>query len=459
MIGLGTMGSNLALNIAASGFPLVVQNRTHARTEEFLADAGPLEDKLAGAETPNQLVAALQPPRAIILMVPAGAPVDQQIAALAPLLSPGDMIIDAGNADFNDTRRRATELAEAGLVHVGMGVSGGAEGARHGPSIMVGTTPEAWQAIRPMVNAIAARFRGDPCADRLGGDGAGHFVKTVHNGIEYADMQLIAEVWGLLRDGNGAAPAEAGRLFGEWNKGPLSSYLVEITATVLGTEDPASGRPMVELILDRAGQKGTGRWTLIEALKLGQSATTIEAAVAARAVSAQRELRLEASTRFDAPGDGATPFDEDDLEAALLAAKIMAYAQGFILLAEARRAFDWDMKLSRVAEIWRAGCIIRSALLDGMAEALSGKGPAHDNLLLAPSFAKMVGRTVPALRRVVCQAATQGLPVPALSAALGYFDGIRQARGTADLIQAQRDFFGEHGFERIDRDGQHHGPW
>ncbi len=460
LIGLGTMGSNLALNIAENGFDLAVHNRTFDRTEEFLNSAGPLAERLTGAQTLPDLVAALTAPRAIILMVPAGDPVDQQIAALQPLLAPGDMIIDAGNADFNDTRRRVATLAEAGIDFVGMGVSGGAEGARHGPSIMVGSALPAWQAIRPMVLAIAARFHGEPCAERFGNDGAGHFVKTVHNGIEYADMQLIAEVWGMLRDGNGATPAAAGELFERWNRGPLASYLVEITATVLRTEDPASARPMVDLILDRAGQKGTGRWTLIEALKLGQSATTIEAAVAARAVSAQRDLRLLAADRFGpAPGTEASAFDAGDLESALLAGKIMAYAQGFVLLAEARRAFDWDLDLARVAQIWRAGCIIRSDLLDEMADGFRGAGLPHDNLLLAPVFSDLVQQTVPALRRVVCQAVSMGLPVPALSAGLGYFDGIRQARGTADLIQAQRDFFGEHGFERVDRQGQHHGPW
>jgi 6-phosphogluconate dehydrogenase len=459
LIGLGTMGSNLALNIAEKGHDLVVWNRGDSRTGEFLEEAGPLASRFTGADTIPELVEAMSPPRAIILMIPAGAPVDETVAILRPLLSPGDMIIDAGNGDFNDTRRRVAELEGSGIELVGMGVSGGAEGARHGPSIMVGGSQAAWEAIAPVICAIAAQYEGQPCAAYLGEDGAGHFVKTVHNGIEYADMQLIAEVWGLLRDANGATAKDASALFAQWNEGPLASYLVEITAHVLRTEDPASGRPMVELILDRAGQKGTGRWTLIEALKLGQSATTIEAAVAARSLSAMIEQRQMGAELYGGlGGDPATTYLPAELEAALLAARIVAYAQGFSLLSEAREAFGWSMDLSRVAEIWRAGCIIRSALLDPIAEDFRS-GLPHDNLLLSRGMADRLQEALPALRRTVSAATAAGHPVPALAAALGYFDSLRQSRGTTDLIQAQRDFFGEHGFERVDAEGQHHGPW
>ncbi len=461
LIGLGVMGANLALNIAEKGFPVAVHNRTTPAIDAFIAGAGGLADRLVAAPTPAALAAALAPPRAIILMVKAGAPVDATIAALRPHLEPGDIIIDAGNADFNDTRRREAALREAGLAFVGMGVSGGEEGARHGPSIMVGGTAQAFAPIAGIVEAIAACYNGASCAAHLGPDGAGHFVKTVHNGIEYADMQMIAEIYGLLRHAEGRPPARIAALFDEWNGGPLRSYLVEITAKVLAASDPETGLPMVDVIQDCAGQKGTGRWTVIEALRLGQSVPAIEAAVGARVWSADKDLRLAGQAVLQGPDPtqaGAGLLDAD-LERALLAARVIGYGQGFSLLAAASGEFGWQLDLVRIAEIWRAGCIIRSALLDDIASAFADPPPGG-SLILSLHFAQVLSGNTGALRRVVARAVQAGMPVPVLSAALAWYDTMRRARGTASLIQAQRDFFGAHGFERVDRDGGgYHGPW
>ncbi len=456
LTGLGTMGSALALNMADNGFDVAVTNRTASRLPEFLKEAGALAQRLTACETPEALVAALARPRVIVLMVPAGKPVDQQIALYRPLLEPGDVIVDAGNADFNDTRRRNVELEGTGLHFLGLGVSGGEEGARHGPSMMAGGTDEAWHAVRDVLMAIAAKFQGAPCAAHLGPDGAGHFVKTVHNGIEYADMELIAEVYGLMRSA-GRTPGEIGRTFERWNKGPLAAYLTEITATVLQVEDAATGNPLVEVIRDRAGQKGTGRWTVIEAQKLATPATTIEAAVAARSWSAASDARAEGEALFGAAEKADLP-SEDDLEAALLAGRILALTQGFVTLTAASEEFGWDLDLAATAEVWRAGCIIRSALLDDIARAFRAGAP-HGILAFAPDFATRLKAAVPALRRVVGAGVAAGQPVPALASALAYFDTFRKARGTTDLIQAQRDYFGWHGFERTDAPGAHHGPW
>ena len=456
LTGLGTMGSALALNMADKGFDVAVTNRSPERLPEFLNEAGPLAARLTTAETPEALVAALAKPRVIVLMVPAGDPVDQQIAVYRPLLEPGDVIVDAGNADFNDTRRRNADLEPTGIHFLGLGVSGGEEGARHGPSMMAGGTDAAWNAVKDVLLAIAADFEGTPCAAHLGPDGAGHFVKTVHNGIEYADMELIAEIYGLMR-GAGRTPEDIGKTFERWNKGPLAAYLTEITATVLQVTDEATGLPLVQVITDRAGQKGTGRWTVIEAQKLGTPATTIEAAVAARAWSAGIEARAEGQQIFGAPGAVELPA-EDELESALLAGRILALTQGFVTLAAASEEFGWDLDMSATAEVWRAGCIIRSVLLDDIASAFRAGAP-HGILAFAPSFAERLRSCVPALRSVVASAIHSGRAAPALSAALAYFDTLRAARGTTDLIQAQRDYFGWHGFERTDASGTHHGPW
>ncbi|WP_421849407.1 NADP-dependent phosphogluconate dehydrogenase [Oricola sp.] len=459
LIGLGTMGAMLSLNIAEKGFPVAVYNRTAARTRDFVANAGELAANIVPAKSLEEFVAAITPPRNIILMIPAGEPVDEQIAALRPLLDGDDLIIDAGNANFHDTDRRARDAAAAGVPYLGIGVSGGEEGARHGPSIMGGGTQAAWARVAPVLQAIAAKYEGQPCAVYMGPDGAGHFVKTVHNGIEYADMQMIAEIYGIMRDGLGQDAKRVGETFAAWNGGPLRSYLVEITGEIGAATDPDTGRPVLDIILDRAGQKGTGRWTVIEAQHLGAPIPVIEAAVTARNVSAALATRKSGEALFGAAPSGlpAGAVSDAMLESALIAGKVMCYAQGFDLLRAAGTAFGWSLPMPAVAEVWREGCIIRSAMLNDMATALADD--ADRNLMFAPYFADLVGRHVPALRKTVALALTHGQPVPALSAALTWFDMMRTGRSTANMVQAQRDFFGAHSFERVDRDGAHHGPW
>ncbi|WP_368186640.1 NADP-dependent phosphogluconate dehydrogenase [Aestuariibius sp. HNIBRBA575] len=457
LFGLGTMGSALALNIVDNGFELHVANRSAARVDDFITEAGALANKLTGHNSLVAMAQAMPNPRVIILMVPAGAAVDASIADLKPHLQPGDVVIDAGNADFNETRRRTAEMEQAGLAFLGMGVSGGEDGARNGPSIMVGGTQSVWQGVRPLVDAIAAKFDGAPCADRLGTDGAGHFVKTVHNGIEYADMQVIAETYGLMRRGKSMDPAAIGQVFDRWNTGPLKSYLVEITGAVLGATDSATNAPLVDVIVDAAGQKGTGRWTVIEALKLGVAASTIEAAVGARVWSADRDGRAVGEALF-APTRGDVDLSEADIEQAMLAARIIGHSQGFDLLTAASAQFDWALDMARISEIWRAGCIIRSALLDDIATAFRAGAP-EGKLAFAPAMVDQLNATIPALRRLVGAAITAGHPVPVLSNALQWFDGMTQARGSADVIQGQRDYFGRHGFDRVDGLPGRHGPW
>lgn len=456
LVGLAVMGANLAMNIAEKGFRIAVHNRTTSRIAETLAEAGPLASNMIGCNTPEAMIAAIARPRAIIMMVQAGAPVDAVIRQFLPLLDEGDMLIDAGNANFHDTRRRTEELKDTGIHFVGMGVSGGEEGARHGPSIMVGGPAKSYERIGPVVEAISAKHDGVPCAAHVGPDGAGHFVKTVHNGIEYADMQMIAEIYGAVR--NDRSAAEIGALFDRWNDGPLKSYLIEITGKVLQAADPETGNPMVEEIVDQAGQKGTGRWTVIEALSMGQSASTIEAAVGARSWSSDRAARAAGQDALAGAIAQAPALSDPELERALLAAKIIAYSQGFSLLLAADGEYGWGLDLGRIAEIWREGCIIRSAMLDDMASAARG-GLPHGHLILSEAFAAKLAASIGALRKFVSAAALSGQPAPALSAALAYYDTMRQARGTTNLVQAQRDFFGAHGFERFDgRKGQH-GPW
>ena len=462
LIGLGTMGSNLALNIAEKGNRIAVFNRSPDKTDAFMAAAGNLKGHLLPAKTLEEFIASIRPPRPVILMVNAGTPVDEQIVVLRKLMARDDIIIDAGNANFRDTMRRFKELEGSGLTYIGMGVSGGEEGARHGPSIMVGGSPESYARVEKVLTAIAARYNDEPCCAWLGPNGAGHFVKTIHNGIEYADMQMIAEIYGVLRDGVGLAPKAIGDVFAKWNRGKLNSYLIEITAAVLKADDPKTGKPMVDVIVDSAGQKGTGRWSVIESQMMGIPATAIEAAVAARSLSAMRVERGLAEKLYAklnkarSLGDPASLIDK--LELALFAGKVAAYAQGFAVLEAASKEFSWNLPMATIARIWRAGCIIRSQFLDKIATAYE-ESSGLTNLLVAPAFVAMMQDATPALRHIVARGAQDALPLPALSSALAYFDSYRQARGTANLIQAQRDYFGAHGFERLDSPGVFHGSW
>jgi len=457
LIGLGTMGGALALNIAEKGFPIAVWNRTATVTRTFHAEAGQLADAIVPTMSLVELVAAIAPPRAIVLMVPAGPAVDEQLTALKPLLDGHDLVIDAGNANFHDTNRRTA----AGLPFrfMGIGVSGGEEGARHGPAIMAGGADSDWARTAPVLQAIAACAEdGTPCADHMGPAGAGHFVKSVHNGIEYADMQMIAEVYGVMRDGMALPASLIAGIFNGWNTGILRSYLVEITAKVAAADDPAGKGPILDMIVDAAGQKGTGRWTVIEAQNVGAPIPVIEAAVMARNVSARRAERAAGEALYGpAPRRLSPQLETQDLEQALIAGKILCYAQGFGMMDAAGREFGWPLEMPRIARVWRAGCIIRSAMLNDMASALE-QAPGR-NLIMAPFFAARLRECLPALRRVVAAGATHGLPMPALASGLAWFDMMRTARGTANMIQAQRDFFGLHGFERLDGLALHHGPW
>ncbi|WP_300063494.1 NADP-dependent phosphogluconate dehydrogenase [uncultured Roseobacter sp.] len=457
LIGLGTMGSALALNIAEKGFDIAVFNRTAQVTRDFHSEAGDLAERITPTETLEAFVGALAEPRAIILMVPAGEIVDAQIDALRPLLGPDDLIIDAGNANFHDTNRR---MRAAAGPFLGVGVSGGEEGARHGPSIMGGGQRTHWDRVSHILEAISAKYEGTPCATWMGEEGAGHFVKAVHNGIEYADMQMIAEVYGVLRDGMGYDAARIGAVFDRWNDGPLRSYLVEISGKVAGTMDPATGGPLLDVIVDAAGQKGTGRWTVIEAQHLAAPVPAIEAAVVARNLSSRRDTRADGEALFGA-APKAMPsgtLEEHQLEQALICGKILCYAQGFTMISAASEAFGWALPLPDVARVWREGCIIRSDMLNDMADALT-QDPAQ-NLMFAPYFADHLKASHDALREVVAAASLHGSAATALASGLAYFDAMRTARGTANMIQGQRDYFGLHGFARLD-DGStdQHGPW
>jgi 6-phosphogluconate dehydrogenase len=464
LVGLGVMGANLSLNMAEKGYTVAVYNRTTERTDAFMAHAGNLAPNLVPCKTLVELAAAVDPPRPIVIMVKAGPAVDEQAAVLAPHMAKGDILIDAGNANFRDTRRRVADYEAKGIDFLGIGVSGGEEGARHGPSIMAGGSQAAWGRVADILTAISAKFQNEPCAALVGPEGAGHFVKTIHNGIEYADMQMIAEVYGIMRDGLGLAPKRMAEVFQRWNEGPLKSYLIEITGKVLETVDQRTGKPIVDIILDTAGQKGTGRWSVMEAQDLGVPATVIEAAVAARGLSSQKAARLAAEAQFGAAERKLDTSMEIDgvlraLEQALLAGKIAAYAQGFAVLTKASEAWTWNLPLGTIARIWRAGCIIRSVFLDDISKAFAASGSVA-NLMNIEPFTGILKTTNASLRLIVAQAALKGIAVPALSSALAYFDLMRTGRSTADLTQAQRDFFGAHGFERLDEPGKEaHGPW
>jgi len=461
LTGLAVMGQNLARNIARRGVRLAVHNRTTARTDELLSDHGD-EGDFVRTETLADLVDALERPRRVMVMVKAGPPVDAVIDELVPLLQAGDIVIDGGNSHFSDTIRREVALREHGLHFVGCGVSGGEEGALNGPSIMPGGSPEAYAAIEPVLTAIAAQVDGTPCSTYVGPDGAGHYVKMVHNGIEYADMQLIAESYDLLRSVLGMEAGQIATLFDEWNRGDLESFLIEITAEVLREVDDATGQPLVDVILDQAEQKGTGRWTAQSALDLGVPITGITEAVYARALSAQKAEREAASEILPGPEPGWEVQDRDvfveDVRSALYASKVVAYAQGFAQIQAASVEYGWDVDPGAMATIWRGGCIIRARFLDRIREAYERQEDLP-NLLVDEYFAGAVTRAQESWRRVVAGAARVGVPAPGFSSALAYYDGYRRARGPANLIQAQRDFFGAHTYRRTDREGSFHVLW
>ncbi len=452
------MGQNLARNIARHGFPVAVHNRSDSRTKQLMERHGD-EGSFTPAFTLEEFVAALDRPRRVVIMVKAGKPVDAVIDELVPLLDEGDIIIDGGNSHFNDTRRRETALAGSGIHFLGTGISGGEEGALLGPSIMPGGPPEAWEPVREILTSIAAQVDGTPCCDHIGPDGAGHYVKMAHNGIEYADMQLIAEAYDLLSGAAGLSAKEIADVFRQWNEGDLESYLIEITAKVLAHDDPQTGKPLVEVILDQAEQKGTGRWTAESALELGVPLTAITEAVFARALSSRKEQRVKAAKTLAGPTGGTTaPEFVDAVRDALYASKVVAYAQGFEQIRAASEEYGWNVQPGMLATIWRGGCIIRARFLNRIKEAYDTE-PDLANLLLNDYFRDAVAGAQDAWREVVREAVRLGVPTPAFSSALAYYDGFRRERGPASLIQGLRDHFGAHTYRRIDRDGSFHVMW
>ncbi|MGI5169000.1 NADP-dependent phosphogluconate dehydrogenase [Spirillospora sp. CA-253888] len=456
--GLAVMGRNLARNFARHGYTVAVHNRTAAKTKALVEEFGH-EGAFVPAETAEEFVAALERPRRLMIMVKAGAATDAVIEEFAPLLEPGDMIVDGGNAHFADTRRREAALRERGIHFVGVGVSGGEEGALNGPSIMPGGSAESYRALGPMFERIAAQVDGVPCSTHVGPDGAGHFVKMVHNGIEYADMQLIAESYDLLRHAAGLDPARIAEVFRTWNTGRLESYLVEITAEVLAHTDAATGKPFVDVVLDQAEQKGTGRWTVQTALDLGVPVGGIAEAVFARSVSGHADLREAAQgLPGPAPERVAGPEFADKVEKALYASKIVAYAQGFHQIAAGSAEYGWDIDLGAMATIWRGGCIIRARFLDRIREAYEGD-QAPVTLLADEYFADALADAQDAWREVTAVAARIGVPTPGFSSALAYYDSLRAERLPAALVQGQRDFFGAHTYRRVDREGSFHTLW
>ena len=452
LIGLAVMGENLVLNIESRGFTVAVFNRTVEKVDHFMG--GRAKGKsIIGAHSIEELVSSLKTPRKIMLMVKAGKPVDEFIELLIPHLEKGDIIIDGGNSHYPDTIRRTKYLESKGLQYIGTGVSGGEEGALLGPSIMPGGSPGAWPHVKPILQSIAAKVEdGTPCCDWVGSDGAGHFVKMVHNGIEYGDMQLITEAYQIMKDLLGMNAVEIHEVFKEWNTGDLNSYLIEITRDILAFKD-ADGKPLVDKILDTAGQKGTGKWTSETSLDLGIPLTLISEAVYGRSLSAMKEQRVEASKVLRGPEPsfkGDKKVFLKDLEKALYASKIVSYAQGFTLLRAAAAEYKWNLNYGGIALLWRGGCIIRSIFLGKIKEAFD-KNPNLSNLLLDPFFSEKIEQSQDGWRRVVSAAVMNGIWVPAFSTALSYFDGIRNSRLPANLLQAQRDYFGAHQYERVDK--------
>lgn len=453
LIGLAVMGQNLVLNINDHGWKVAVFNRTTSKVDDFLV--GPAKNtSVIGTHTLEQFFAALKRPRKVMLMVKAGSAVDQLIDECLPFLEKGDILIDGGNSHYPDTERRCARLKEQGILFMGTGISGGEEGARFGPSIMPGGNPEAWPALKPIFQAISAKAEEDglPCCDWIGEGGAGHYVKMVHNGIEYGDMQLICEAFHLLTSLLGLDARELAQIFTEWNKGQLKSYLIEITSAILGYRDQ-DGHPMIDKILDVAGQKGTGKWTGISALDLGLPVTLIGEAVFARCLSSLKEERVAAAKLYSAPKKVAIQDKKqfiEDVRQALYASKIISYAQGFMLMKGAAAAFNWKLNYGSIALMWRAGCIIRSRFLNDIKTAYD-RNPRLENLLFDPFFQQEIKGAEASWRRVVATAATNGIPVPCFSTALAFFDGYRTPQLPANLLQAQRDFFGAHTYERVDK--------
>ena len=468
LVGLAVMGQNLVLNMADHGFQVAAFNRTVQRVDEFM-EGSARGKSIVGCRSPEELVRSLERPRRLMLMVKAGEAVDQTIRQFATLLEAGDIIIDGGNSYYRDTERRINELESRGILYLGTGISGGEEGARHGPSIMPGGTAEAWPHVKSILQGIAAKVgpQNDvPCCEWVGPGGAGHYVKMIHNGIEYGDMQLICEAYSLLKDGLGLSNAQLYDIFAQWNRGELDSYLIEITRDIFSVQDPETGNDLVDMILDKAGQKGTGKWTGQLALDLGVPTTLITEAVFARVLSSQKDKRVRASKILRGPSEDAAAFRAsvkpesfiDTVCQALYASKICSYAQGFYQLQAASQAYGWDLKYGELAMLWRGGCIIRAVFLERIKEAFA-RDPGLENLLLDPYFRQAVETNQDGWRQVVATAARLGIPVPAISSALNYYDGYRSERLPHNLLQAQRDYFGAHTYERIDREGHFHTDW
>jgi 6-phosphogluconate dehydrogenase len=460
LIGLAVMGQNLVLNMESKGFSVAVYNRTTSTMEEFVNQRCQGKN-ISGAKTLEEFIGLLEKPRKVMIMVKAGAPVDAVIAQVKPMLDKGDLLIDGGNSFFPDTIRRQKELAEDGILYIGTGVSGGEEGALKGPSIMPGGSKEAYALVEDIFTKCAAQVDGDPCCTYIGDNGAGHYVKMVHNGIEYGDMQLICEAYTLMEKLLGLSAEELHDVFAEWNSGDLDSYLIEITRDIFGVNDPDTGKPIVDVILDRAGQKGTGKWTSQSALDLGIPAATIAEAVFARCISALKNERVAASKQLTGPEpkfSGDKKAFIDAIRDALYASKVCSYAQGFALMAEAAREYDWTLNFGEIAMIWRGGCIIRARFLQRIKDAFD-RDANLANLLLDPFFKDVVVKNQDNWRKVIATATENGIPVPAFSSALAYFDSYRAARLPANLLQAQRDYFGAHTYERVDKDGSFHTEW
>lgn len=463
LIGLAVMGENLVLNMESHGYTVAVYNRTTSKVDEFVNGRGKGK-KFVGAHSPQELVASIKRPRKVMMLVKAGQAVDDTIATVMPYLEPGDILIDGGNTHFPDTTRRMKDAAAKGVLYIGTGVSGGEEGALKGPSIMPGGDAAAWPAVKPIFQAISAKARDNatgtdqPCCDWVGPEGAGHFVKMVHNGIEYGDMQLICEAYHLLKELCGLDAPALQKVFAKWNKGVLDSYLIEITAEIFGYTDPETKQPLVDFILDKAGQKGTGKWTVDAATENGVALTLIAEAVFARCLSSQKDERVAASKVLSMGGfnkaQTGTYLTPDqiiaDVEMALYASKIVSYAQGYALMAAQAQASKWELNNGGIALMWRGGCIIRSAFLGKIKEAFD-KNPKLVNLLVDPFFAGEMARAQAGWRRSIAAGVTSGIPLPAMSAALSYFDGYRTGRLPANLLQAQRDYFGAHTYERTDK--------